>query len=118
MSAYLAILLIGKLLLQRIAVSPRIIESKNEKSTKESKASAKKPKLSYHLQRELDELPELIHQLEEKITKLESIVSADSFYKQAYEKNQQTLKQLSNTQKELDKAMDRWVEIENQTQAE
>ena len=43
-----------------------VIESEIEKSAKESNTSVKKPKLSYHLQRELDEIPELIHQLEKK----------------------------------------------------
>ena len=93
-------------------------ESEIEKSENESKDSVRKAKLSYHLQRELDEIPELINKLENKITELETIISADGFYKQSYEKNQQTLEELSNTQKELDQAINRWVEIENQTEAE
>ena len=64
----------------------------------------------------LDEIPELIHQLEKKIAELESIISAESFYQQSYEQNQQTLEHLSNTQKNLDQAMERWVEIENQAE--
>ena len=96
--------------------TPPVRESAIENSAKESNTEEKKPKLSYHLQRELDEIPELIHQLEKKIAELESIISADSFYKQSYEQNQQTLEQLSNTQKKLDQAMDRWVEIENQAE--
>ncbi|MEE3241329.1 MAG: ATP-binding cassette domain-containing protein [Pseudomonadota bacterium] len=98
--------------------SSKMTESEIEKSENESKHSVRKAKLSYHLQRELDEIPELINKLENKITELETIISADGFYKQSYEKNQQTLEELSNTQKELDQAMDRWVEIENQTEAE
>ena len=77
-----------------------------------------KRKLSYHLQRELDEMPSLINQLEKKIAELESIISAESFYQQSYEQNQQTLEHLSNTQKKLDQAMERWVEIENQAKVE
>lgn len=95
-----------------------IIDSESEKSTKQSKTTVNKRKLSYHLQRELDEMPSLINQLEKKIAELESIISAESFYQQSYEQNQQTLEHLSNTQKKLDQAMERWVEIENQAKVE
>ncbi|MBE87791.1 MAG: ABC transporter ATP-binding protein [Verrucomicrobiales bacterium] len=97
---------------------PSTTNIKVKKSPKESKSTASKQKLSYHLQRELDAMPNLINQLENTIADLESIISADSFYQKSYEQNQQTLEKLSVTQKELDHAMNRWIELENQTNTE
>ncbi len=76
--------------------------------------SINRQKLSYNLQRELDEMPDLIHELETKISELENVISSQSFYQQSYEDNQETLNQLSSNQNQLDRAMERWIEIEKQ----
>ena len=95
-----------------------VTNSEIENPVEKNKAYANKRKLSYHLQRELDEMPDLINQLEKERDNLESIISSESFYQKSYEQNQQTLEQLSRVQKKLDVAMDRWVEIENQAKVE
>ena len=95
-----------------------LTNSEIENPVEKNKAHANKRKLSYHLQRELDEMPDLIKQLEKERDNLESIISSESFYQKSYEQNQQTLEQLSRIEKKLDVAMNRWVEIENKAKVE
>lgn len=69
-------------------------------------------KLSYKLQRELDELPALIENLENDIDYLQTQIAQPSFYDQDYEETRDVLDTLSKKQSELDAAMVRWVELE------
>ncbi|MCM2131179.1 ATP-binding cassette domain-containing protein [Larsenimonas rhizosphaerae] len=82
--------------------------SKVEKSA----APAKSRKLSYKLQRELDELPGHIEVLETRIATLEETISSPEFYNQDSSTVTATLGQLSDTQSALDVAMERWMELE------
>ncbi len=73
----------------------------------------KKPKkLSYKLQRELDDLPAKIEELEKFIESLTETVERPDFYDQPYEETSETLEQLSIAQLELDRVMERWSELE------
>jgi ATP-binding cassette subfamily F protein uup len=73
----------------------------------------KKPiKLSYKLQRELDGLPAKIEELEIYLKDLTQKVEAPDFYDQPFEETSKLLKQLSAVQQELDRAMERWSELE------
>ncbi len=69
-------------------------------------------KLSYKLQRELDMLPQTIEDLEHTIAELETQTTSDGFYDQPYEETQAVLNTLGEKQKELDKATERWLELE------
>lgn len=73
---------------------------------------ATKKKLSYKLQRELDEMPQLIDQLEQQLAKLQQQTSDPAFYTQAPEATEPTLAALTETQQALDAAIERWAELE------
>lgn len=77
-----------------------------------SNAAPKNAKLSYKLQRELDQLPDQIEKLEQRIAELTAQSSQPGFYDQPFEKTQPVMEELSNTQKALDQAEARWLELE------
>ena len=77
----------------------------------EVKAPAKK-KLSYKLQRELDEMPKVIEQLEAQLEELQSKTSDPDFYAQAAAVTEPALKALVDLQAQLDAAIERWAELE------
>ncbi|MDX7991428.1 ABC transporter ATP-binding protein [Xenorhabdus littoralis] len=83
------------------------------KSVKPKEASNRKSnKISYHLLRELEQLPLLLEKLEEEIEKLQSQVSDPEFFNQSHEITQNILTELANKEQELEKAFDRWQELE------
>jgi len=78
------------------------------------KASAKKAvKLSYKIQRELDELPGKIEQLEEKKTSIEEQLADSSVFTDAI-KLQEVQTQYTEIQSQLTNAYSRWEELEEQ----
>lgn len=82
----------------------------------EASAPASAPKmrrkLSYKLQRELEQLPEQMETLEAAIAELEAKISQSSFYEQDSGSIQETLNALTEQQQALDIAMERWIELE------
>ena len=82
----------------------------------EALATRKAKKLNYNEQRELDQLPENIHELEARIASLEQQVSAADFYLQDHELTQSVLQNFSTTQQSLDHALERWTELEDRQQ--
>lgn len=82
-----------------------------------SSASVKRgKKLSYKLQKELDELPALLEQLEEQVEALQSQVNSPDFFKADSEQTQEILNQLSEAESKLDTAFSRWEELEELSQ--
>jgi ATP-binding cassette subfamily F protein uup len=82
-----------------------------------AKAPAKKSgttKLSYKLKLELEELPGSIESLETKLAELQAAVGAPDFYNGAPEEITSTLEEMSETQRQLDSLMERWMELEEQ----
>jgi len=71
-------------------------------------------KLSYHEQRELEKLPASIESLEARLAALQQEISAEGFYAQRHEVTAPILETLANTEKELDRALERWTELEDQ----
>lgn len=69
-------------------------------------------KLSYKDQRELDNLPALIEQLEEQQSLLEQKVSHSDFYQGEREQIDTTLRELAELQQRLEQAYQRWDELE------
>jgi len=69
-------------------------------------------KLSYKLQRELDDLPARIDELEKFIAGLTETVEKPDFYDQAFDKTSEVLEQLSTAQNELNQSIERWSELE------
>ena len=77
---------------------------------------AKRKKLSYKLQRELDELPAKIEALEEKRAELTEKTSQSDFYQQNTDDVTRILNELQETEKELEACEERWLELEEMTE--
>jgi ATP-binding cassette subfamily F protein uup len=88
----------------------RVVDKTTGQVQAENEVKAKK--LSYKLQRELDELPSLIEALENDIDFLQDQIAQPSFYDQSYDETRDVLDSLSSKQEQLDKVMDRWAELE------
>lgn len=75
-----------------------------------SVSSAKK--LSYKEQRELEQLPALLEQLETELEALQQKVNDAEFFKQSAEQTQTTLNQLHQIESKLAQAYARWEELD------
>ncbi|MEG9530539.1 ABC transporter ATP-binding protein [Mannheimia indoligenes] len=84
-------------------------EPKQEKP----KTEAKKVKLSYKDQRELEELPAKMEALEAEIDALQSEVNSADFFAKDQVYTNEKLQQLADTEAALEKAFERWEELEN-----
>ncbi len=71
-------------------------------------------RLSYKLQRELDQLPDRIESLEKEVAALQMQAADPEFYAQPYEQVQPVLGQLEIKKEELEQAVERWAELEAQ----
>ena len=76
------------------------------------KNNEKPKKLSYKLQRELDQLPEKIAELEAKVNQLQQKMAEPEFYQQDQSIVASTGDELNKTQELLDQAYARWEELE------
>ena len=87
-------------------------KSKGEKKTTAApvKKAARK-KLSYKDQRELDNLPDKIDDLETQLQQLSDQSASAEFYQQDAQKVNDTLARLAALQEELDSCMERWMEL-------
>jgi len=92
--------------------TPRDKSTTNGNETRKSRTGASK-KLSYHLQRELDEMPQTIATLEDQIVELEAQSSAADFYSRPYSEVDDVLQTLTGKQKELEACLERWIELED-----
>ena len=70
-------------------------------------------KLSYHEQRELDELPAKIESLEERLSALQDQMSASDFYAQEHAVTGPVLDEFAEVQQQLDAALERWTALED-----
>ncbi|GAB4271013.1 MAG: ABC transporter ATP-binding protein [Methylomicrobium sp.] len=88
-------------------------EKNSETIEKKAKSTApKRKKLSYKEQKELDDLPDLIDRLESEQAELNAMVNAPSFYKNDPALVAQTLEKLKNLDEQLERAFERWHELE------
>ncbi len=76
----------------------------------------KPKKLSYNEQRELDQLPPQIEELETKVESLLEKISASDFYSQDRDKTGPVLQEFTESQQALDLALERWTALEDQQQ--
>ncbi|MEG9488275.1 ABC transporter ATP-binding protein [Mannheimia indoligenes] len=88
---------------------PLVEEPKQEKP----KTEAKKVKLSYKDQRELEELPAKMEALEAEIDALQSEVNSADFFAKDQTYTQAKLQQLADKELALEHAFERWEELEN-----
>ncbi len=89
--------------------------SSNDKKNKidgTDKKRSNSRKLSYKLKRELDALPETIETLEQEISELEKQTHVKDFYSKPYAEQQPVLDELHKKHETLDKAIQRWDELE------
>ena len=102
----------GKQLLE--SDTPKTQDLRNAAANDSDKmVERKSKKLSYKLQRELNELPTRIEELEKFIEDLTVKVETPEFYNKPYEETSEVLERLSEAQQELDKAMERWSDLES-----
>jgi len=73
-------------------------------------ASARK--LSYKLQRELDDLPGVIESVEIQLEKVRDQTLDSDFYQKDYSETQPVLDQLADLERELEQHLERWGELE------
>ena len=86
---------------------------KEESAVKNDRTSKPKSvKLSYKEQRELEQLPQLLEELETKITALQTEIADPAFFQQAHDITDAKLKALADTEAELETAFLRWEELE------
>ena len=86
---------------------------KEESTVKNDRTSKPKSvKLSYKEQRELEQLPQLLEELETKITALQAEIADPAFFQQAHDITDAKLKVLADTEAELETAFLRWEELE------
>ena len=88
----------------------------NATTTQKPKATATKPtqkkRLSYKLQRELEQLPAQIEALEQQMSTLQEQTAAPEFFQKPFAETEPVLKELVDTQAQLDNATERWIELE------
>ncbi|OOF48385.1 ABC transporter ATP-binding protein [Rodentibacter genomosp. 1] len=72
----------------------------------------KSVKLSYKEQRELEQLPQQLEELEEKLTALQAEVGEPTFFQQSHEITDAKLKELADTEALLEQTFLRWEELE------
>jgi ATP-binding cassette subfamily F protein uup len=87
---------------------------KQEPVVAQKKAPAKK--LSYKLQRELDELPKKIEALETKQAELGAETGSSDFYQKDNDYVQQKLAEVQQIEAELEALEERWLELEEMTE--
>ena len=101
---------------QQQRTNTAVVSRKSTKSVKAAKTIAKaqpdKRKLSYKEQRELEQLPEKIEQLEIRQQELQQQISDSGFYKQDDAHITATLVQLDEISNELEQAYTRWESLE------
>lgn len=102
-----------------VVKSEESVEKDAEQSTKPSEANPpneapkpKKKKLSYKLQRELEQIPETIASLESEVESLQGDISDPSFYDQERSAIEAKTERLGVAQSELEKTIERWMELE------
>lgn len=83
-----------------------------EAPAKEKPTAAPRKKLSYKLQRELEQLPARIEALEARQAELQDQVVQPDFYSGDPVLVSQTLEELTALEQEINEAMERWVELE------
>lgn len=69
-------------------------------------------KLSYNLQRELEQLPQKLETLEAELQTLQEQVADPGFFGQSHDRTQQVLAQLAEAEQALEAAFERWEYLE------
>jgi len=84
-----------------------------EKTAPVAVVAQKPKKLSFKLQRELDELPAQMETLEQAIESLQATVSDADFFSKPNDQTQPVYQQLSEQEAQLEQLIQRWEELES-----
>ena len=95
-----------------VQVEKTELEAELNKTQPSSEPSNKK-KLSYKDKRELEQLPELIDELENRIDLLQAQINQADFFNQAQEQSNKILNQLAESESKLEIAYARWQELDD-----
>jgi len=79
-----------------------------------TKKQAKKPKLSFKVKKELDELPKQIEELESTLADLQQFTSTAEFHASDRDMIKSKMNELSSIDKQLQEKYQRWDELESQ----
>ncbi|EMD1842868.1 ABC transporter ATP-binding protein [Raoultella planticola] len=96
-------------LAQKQQISKKAVEAAQPKAESVKRASGK---LSYNLQRELEQLPQRLEELETQLQTLQEQVADPSFFGQSHDHTQQVLAQLAEAEQALETAFERWEYLE------
>ncbi|QDU03571.1 ABC transporter ATP-binding protein uup [Gimesia chilikensis] len=104
----------------RQSENSKTVEEKKPESKPKSVASPEKTKpkakLSYKEERELEQIPQQIEELEQEQTELQSAMSDPDFFKQSSDIITDASNRLQTIQSELERLLERWEELESRVQ--
>ncbi len=101
--------------------SNSVVETKKIDETPKTASQPIAPrakKLSYKFQKEFDDLPKKIEQLEQKVEAMKEVVGATDFYSQSPKVVEEKLQLLAQLELELEACFERWAELEDMQQAD
>jgi ATP-binding cassette subfamily F protein uup len=78
-----------------------------------AKPPIKTKKLSYKFQKEFEELPQKIEQVETKIAQLQALIGSVDFYANSPKVVEETLQEMAAQQLMLEQFFERWAELED-----
>jgi ATP-binding cassette subfamily F protein uup len=91
----------------------QVKKKEDVKEVKPAAATAVRKKLSFKEQNELKELPQRIEKLEAELNELQAVTTQPAFYQQPQEKITAALASLQKLQVELERAYQRWTELDS-----
>ncbi|SMB89685.1 ATP-binding cassette, subfamily F, uup [Pasteurella testudinis DSM 23072] len=92
--------------------SESAVENPDDKKGK-VKTAERKTKLGFKEQRELEQLPHLLEQLEAEIEALQTEVASAEFFQKDHQYTSQTLQRLADKELQLEQSLERWEVLEN-----
>ncbi|UTV29144.1 ATP-binding cassette ATPase Uup [Photobacterium atrarenae] len=87
-------------------------KKKEENKQRQASRSRSGKKLSYKLQKELEDLPQRIEELENEIAQLQELINDPAFFQDVKNDTQATLNRLAEAEVEFEQAFERWEELE------
>ena len=88
-------------------------KSRVDAGPSETRKKQRSQKLGFNEQRELEQLPQQIEELETKIDSLLEKISAADFYSKDHAETAPVLQEYAESQQALDEAIERWTELED-----
>jgi ATP-binding cassette subfamily F protein uup len=87
--------------------------SQSKGKTADKGSDKPRKKLSYKLQRELEQLPKVIAEKEAKLEELQQLMNEPGFFEQPLEKTEPVMTQIAEIEGQLMQDLERWEELEN-----